>query len=140
MPKSPLLVPAAALAVVVLCGPASAEALRCWSVNGNVSCAGPGAASCQSVDGRTVCVGGRGDTVQVFGNGDPWPDPPKWTGDDDTAEDDGAAADEAAVPLVPPPPWRFLVERRDRDGGRLLLRREGRSLHLRTDRLSLDID
>jgi hypothetical protein len=64
--------PAAALiAAVLLCGGAlaSADTLRCQSVNGNLNCSGSGGISCQSVDGRKVCVSGHGGVVQSFGNG-----------------------------------------------------------------------
>jgi hypothetical protein len=84
------------------------------------------------VDGRTVCVGGNGDAVQVFGGGQPPPDPP------DLDEDDGMP-DDAAVPSAPPAP-RLRIERDGPGAGRLLLRREGRSLHLRTDGVSVDIE
>jgi hypothetical protein len=41
-------------------------------VNGNVNCAGPGAHSCQTVNGQTVCSSGDGSVVQSFhGNGPP---------------------------------------------------------------------
>jgi len=48
---------------------ASAETLRCQSVNGNLNCAGSGGVSCQTVDGRKTCVSGHGDVVQSFGGG-----------------------------------------------------------------------
>jgi hypothetical protein len=132
MPKPSVLVPATALAAVLLCGPAFAGSLSCRSVNGNVSCAGSGGTSCQTVDGRTVCVGGNGDAVQAFGGGQPPPDLPE-------LGDDGGAPDDAAVPPVPPAP-RLRIERGGPGGPALLLRRDGRSLHLLTDRLSVDIE
>jgi hypothetical protein len=46
---------------------ASAETLRCQSVNGNLNCVGSGGVSCQTVNGKTVCASGRGDVVQSFG-------------------------------------------------------------------------
>ena len=53
---------------VVWCGvSASAETLRCRSVNGNLTCAGSSSVSCQTVNGTTVCVSGQGDVVQSFG-------------------------------------------------------------------------
>ena len=131
MPKASVLVPATALAAVLLCGPAFAGSLRCRSVNGNVSCAGSGGTSCQTVDGRTVCVGGNGDAVQVFG-GQPPPDPPDLGGD-------GGTADDGPAPPVPPAP-RLRIERDGPGAGRLLLRREGRELHLRTNGVSVDIE
>ena len=55
---------------VVSCGVlASAETLRCRSVNGNLTCAGSGGVACQTVNGKTVCVSGHGDVVQSFGKG-----------------------------------------------------------------------
>ena len=54
MPKPSLLVAATALATLILCGSAFAGSLHCRSVNGNVSCAGAGGTSCQTVDGKTV--------------------------------------------------------------------------------------
>jgi hypothetical protein len=149
MPKASLFTPAAAALVVAFLGaPASAEALRCRSFNGNVTCAGPGAASCQTVDGTTVCVGGDGDAVQVFGNGKPSPDVlegllGKDHGEDDAAEEDGAAGEDggaAAWLLAPPRSRRLSIERREPAGGSLSLEREGRKLRLRTDRLSVDLE
>jgi len=132
MPNATLLLPAAVLAVVVLGGAASAGSLTCRSVNGNVSCVGPGGTSCQTVDGRTVCVGGNGDAVQTFGGGHPPPDPP------DLGEDDGTA-DDGPVVLVEPGS-RLRVGRGGPGVGQLQLRREGRTLHLRSDGLSVDIE
>ena len=129
MPKATLLFPAAVLALAALASAASAGSLTCWSVNGNVTCAGSGGTSCQTVDGKTVCVGGNGDAVQVFGGGQPPPD---------LDEDDGMP-DDAAVPSVPPAP-RLRIERDGPGAGKLLLRREGRSLHLRTGGVSVDIE
>jgi hypothetical protein len=48
---------------------ASADTLRCQSINGNLNCAGSGGSSCQTVNGRTVCISGHGDVVQSFGGG-----------------------------------------------------------------------
>jgi hypothetical protein len=132
MPNATLLLPAAVLAVTFLCGAASAGSLTCRSVNGNVSCVGSGGTSCQTVDGKTVCVGGNGDAVQTFGGGHPPPDLP------DLGEDDGTA-DGGPVPLVPPGS-RLWIERNGAGAGKLVLRREGRTLHLRTDGLSVDIE
>jgi hypothetical protein len=53
---------------------ASAETLRCQSINGNLNCAGSSGASCQTVNGRTTCVSGHGDVVQSFGGGGAAPD------------------------------------------------------------------
>jgi len=103
-----------AIALALPCLPAAAAALHCASVNGNVTCSRSDAASCQTVDGRTVCVGGNGAVTQSFGG------PP----DDDTA-DDTADTDETEAPS--PPPNRSLN-----------LRRDGTRLHLQTDRLRID--
>jgi hypothetical protein len=55
---------------IIWCGlSASAETLRCQSINGNLNCAGSSGASCQTVDGKTVCSSAHGDVVQSFGNG-----------------------------------------------------------------------
>lgn len=59
----------ALLTVVGSGGFASAESLRCQSINGNLNCSGSSGASCQTINGRTVCISGRGDVVQSFGNG-----------------------------------------------------------------------
>ena len=87
----------ALLAGVGIPSPAPArEAMQCRSVNGNVTCASPGAVSCQTVNGRTTCVSGAGGVVQSFGPGSaritpPMPDPDEA----DDADDD-----------EPPPPPR----------------------------------
>jgi hypothetical protein len=49
--------------------PASAESLRCQSVNGNLNCAGSDGVACQTVNGKKTCVSGHGDVVQSFGKG-----------------------------------------------------------------------
>jgi hypothetical protein len=43
-------------------------------VNGNINCAGPTGSSCQTVNGKTVCVSGHGGVVQSFGRGGTPPD------------------------------------------------------------------
>jgi hypothetical protein len=89
-----------------------------------------------------------GDAVQVFGNGAPSPDIP---GLPEGIERDGMGDgedDASSVPpsfLLPPSPLpsmssRLSIERRDPDGGGLVLQREGRKLRIRTDRLSVRID
>jgi hypothetical protein len=88
---------------------ASADTLRCRSVNGNINCAGSGGRSCQTVDGKTVCTSGHGDVVQTFGNGT----------DNAAAGGDGLDDD--------PPVWR---------GHRLLP--EGKTTHPRPDWLPAD--
>jgi hypothetical protein len=62
---------------------ASAETLRCQSINGNLNCAGSRGVSCQTVDGRKVCVSGGGDVVQSFGGHAPADDLNDPTGIDD---------------------------------------------------------
>jgi hypothetical protein len=47
---------------------ASAETLRCQSVNGNLNCAGSQGVACQTINGKKVCVGGGGGVEQSFGN------------------------------------------------------------------------
>ena len=106
---------------------ASAETLRCQSINGNVNCAGSGAVSCQTVDGKKVCVSGHGDVVQSFGGRAP--------------ADTGTSGDDADKDDAPPgsvPEQR--LERQDWRGRTLMLQREGNSLHLRNDWISIDRD
>lgn len=143
MPKMLRLLPAAVLTAAALCGPVLAEPLRCRSINGNVSCVGPGAASCQTVDGRTVCMSRDGDAVQVFGNGQPPADIPEVIEDDEAGEDDASSLPPSF--RLPPASLRSMsprlsIERHDAAGGRLVLRREGRKLHIRTDRLVVDVE
>jgi hypothetical protein len=57
---------------ILWCGvSASAETMRCQSVNGNVNCAGSGGVSCQTVNGKKVCTSGHGGVVQSFGGDTP---------------------------------------------------------------------
>jgi hypothetical protein len=67
-------------------------------VNGNVTCAGEGAASCQTVDGHTVCTAGNGSVVQSFGGTAAPAD------DGQDGIDDPDVADDADMP-PPPPKW-----------------------------------
>lgn len=124
---------------------ASAESMRCQSVNGNLNCAGSGAVSCQTVNGQTVCVSGHGGVIQSFGKTTPpAPDGARDGPDDgarngarngpDDGPDDGADDPDAA------PPARLRLERHDFHGRTLLLERAGPQLHLRTDWLSVDRD
>jgi hypothetical protein len=106
---------------------ASAETMRCQSVNGNVNCAGPGGVSCQTIDGKKVCVSGHGDVVQSFGKGT------SSDSHDDDADDDGL--DSASSQ----PALKERLERHNPHGA-LLLERDGTKLHLRTDWLSIDRD
>ncbi len=95
---------------------ASAETLRCQSVNGNVNCAGSQGYACQTIDGKKVCTGNGGGVVQSFGNHAPADDP-------DDHDDAGPERAPAA---------------RGRHGHKLLIERTGQALHLRTDSLSVD--
>ena len=45
------------------CIPATAETLRCRSINGNVTCAGDGAASCQMVNSAAPSAIGSGQAA-----------------------------------------------------------------------------
>jgi len=117
---------------IVWCGvSASAETLRCQSVNGNLNCAGSSGVSCQTVNGKTVCVSGHGDVVQSFGDG-----PPSDASGDDT--EDAGSRGRGDVP--PGPAVRERLERSDARGRTLLLDRDGTRLQLRTDWLSIDRD
>jgi hypothetical protein len=82
MPRIPL-----SLAAIMLlaCQPALAGTLRCTQLNGNLNCAGSGAMSCQTVNGRTVCSNGSRDVMQSFGA----------AADHDTADDEAADDDDA---------------------------------------------
>jgi hypothetical protein len=111
---------------ILWCGvSASAETLRCQSVNGNLNCAGSGGVSCQTVDGKKVCVSGHGDVVQSFGNGKSFSD------DADNDEDglDGAPSH----PVI-----HQRLEQHGPGGHTLLLERDGTKLHIQTDSLSID--
>jgi hypothetical protein len=76
--------------------------------------------ACQTINGRQVCSSGRGDVVQSFGNAAPSAD-----ADDDMGLDPGD---------------RQHIEQHRPGGHTMLLDRDGTSLHLRTDRLSIDRD
>lgn len=105
------------------CGVASAGPMRCQSVDSNVNCAGSGAASCQTVNGKTTCVSGQGDVEQSFGN----------TAASDAAGDKGGhdAADGSL---------RQRLEQSGPNGRKILIERDGTKLHVRTDSLSIDRD
>jgi hypothetical protein len=115
----------AVLSVVWCAASASAETMRCQSVNGNVNCAGSGAVSCQTVNGRKTCVSNGGDVVQSFGD-----HTPSRSAGDDAGADDRDLGNEKPVP----------AGRHDSRGHSLLLDRSGEKLHLRTDWLSIDRD
>jgi hypothetical protein len=126
---------AAAFAVlsVLWCGvSASAETLRCASVNGNVNCAGSGGVSCQTVDGKKVCVSGHGDVVQSFGN--------SASPHDDANRDEGTGDDEGLDGAPSGPTMRQRLEQHGPHGRTLLLQRDGASLHFHNDWLSIDRD
>ena len=116
----------AALSILWCAATASAETLRCQSVNGNVNCAGPSGVSCQTVNGRKVCVSGDGAAVQSFGN----------TVTPDQTDD---GADDSDVPPSGPTTKQRL-EQHGPGGHELLLERDGTQLHLRTNWLSIDRD
>ena len=136
MAKSTLAVPLTALSILVFSVSVSAETLRCRSVNGNVTCAGSGAVSCQTVNGHKVCVGGGGDVVQSFG-GAAEPDATDQqglrSGNESPDTDD---LDEMTAPA--PPADGKVPAKRSPHGHTMSLQRDGHSLHLRTDRLSID--
>jgi hypothetical protein len=123
MPSRSRSVILAAVSVLCFSVTASAETMRCQSVNGNLNCAGSGGASCQTVDGKTVCVSGHGDVVQSFGGG---------TSSNQDAVDADEDADGSAM--------HRHVERRDRRGRTLWLQRDGARTDLHTDWLSLHQD
>jgi hypothetical protein len=57
------------IVALLACGvSASAETLRCQSIDGNVNCVGSHGYSCQTINGKKTCVSGKGDIVQSFGN------------------------------------------------------------------------
>jgi hypothetical protein len=110
---------------ILWCGvSASAETLRCQSVNGNLNCAGSGGVSCQTVDGKKVCVSGHGDVVQSFGNGKSF---------SDDADNDEEDLDGASRPVI-----HQRLEQHGPGGHTLLLERDGTKLHIQTDSLSID--
>ncbi|HEY4043586.1 MAG TPA: hypothetical protein VGM32_17300 [Rhodopila sp.] len=102
---------------------ASADTLRCQSVNGNLNCAGSSGVSCQTVNGKKVCVSGHGDVVQSFGSG-------KSSHDD--VQTDGQDMNDPAL--------HQRLEQSGPHGRTLLLERDGARLHIHTDWLSLDRD
>lgn len=122
-----------AAATILWCGlSASAETMRCQSINGNLNCAGSNGVSCQTVDGKKTCVSGNGGVVQSFGGGSP--------SGDDTAIGDERSSDEGMGGAPSDPAMRQRFERIDPRGRGLLIQREGTKLHLRSDWLSIDRD
>jgi hypothetical protein len=109
---------------------ASAETLRCQSVNGNLNCAGSGAVSCQTVDGKKVCTSGRGDVVQSFGKG---------TSSSSSSRDSGDGDDDEDLNDTSPHPGTHQhVDQHGPGGKTLQVDRDGTKLHVRTDKLSID--
>ncbi len=135
----------AALAMLWCGVSASAETLRCQSVNGNLNCAGSGGVSCQTVDGKKVCTSGHGDVVQSFGGGSPAghavnPNqrPSEALGDEGLGESQDGDEGADAAPIDPALKER--LEHRDPTGRTLRLQRDGSSLHLRSNWLAIDRD
>lgn len=126
------------------CAAASAETLRCRSVNGNTTCSGSGAVSCQTVNGRTVCVGGHGAAVQSFGGGAPTPEelqevgPPDRESGPDVLGGKGELDDDEAPPRRAQP--RLSLSRQDANGSVLSLERNEGRLRLRTRSTTIAID
>jgi len=111
---------------------ASAETMRCQSVNGNLNCAGSGGVSCQTINGKKVCVSGHGEVVQSFGAGTS-----SHSSNMDT--DDGAADGDDGPDSAPPAPrTREHLEQRGPRGRVMQLDRNGTELHLRTGRMTID--
>jgi DUF4097 and DUF4098 domain-containing protein YvlB len=112
---------------------ASAETMRCQSVNGNLNCSGSDGVACQTINGKRVCVSGHGDIVQSFG-GDGSSD---WSGHDAEMDATGkeSAGKESAGDIDVP-----ALERQWKRDHALLLQQNGSAVHLRTDRLSIDRD
>jgi hypothetical protein len=90
---------AAIVSILWYVAPASAESLRCQSVNGNLNCAGSDGVACQTVNGKKTCVSGHGDVVQSFGKG---------TSTNSTTPDQSDAMDQDDDADAPPshPPHR----------------------------------
>ena len=110
---------------ILCCGlSASAETLRCQSINGNLNCAGSGGVSCQTVNGKQVCISGHGDVVQSFGgqsSGD------QSLGDQSSREDARTGGEDIDDPAL-----HQRLEQHDGFGHMLPLQRDGTKPHLRT--------
>jgi hypothetical protein len=124
----------AVLSIVWCAAPASAETMRCQSVNGNLNCAGSGGVSCQTIDGKKVCTSGHGDVVQSFGKGTSSTSSGKTVDEGSAADDDGQ--DDAA----PAPKVHEHVEQRGPGAHTMTLDRNGPKLQLNTNRLSIQRD
>ena len=112
----------AAIGLVCAGASASAETLRCQSVNGNLNCAGSNGVSCQTVNGKKVCTSGHGDVVQSFGGRS-------------SAEDEDSANEDIGEPSM-----REMLRMRHPDGRTLKLERNGSAMHLQNGSLSVDQD
>jgi hypothetical protein len=88
----------ALLSAPLWAAPASAETLRCQSVNGNVNCAGSNGVACQTVNGKKTCVSGNGDVVQSFGKGTSPSTPSTGNRNDDADADDDGLTDAPSSP------------------------------------------
>jgi hypothetical protein len=120
-----------AAASILWCGvSASAETLRCQSMNGNLNCSGSGGAACQTVDGKTVCSSGHGDVVQSFGGGA--------SSHDDASLDDSAGTDDDTDDVPPSPANKLQLEQHGASGHALQLQRDGSRLHIHNDWISID--
>jgi hypothetical protein len=116
-----------AMLSILWCGvSASAETMRCQSINGNLNCAGSGGVSCQTINGKKVCVSGKGDVVQSFGG--------RTSSDDGDTQDKGSDGDEDLSPM------KQRLEQHGSRGRTLLLERQGSRLHVHNDWLSYDRD
>jgi hypothetical protein len=116
---------------ILWCGvSASAETLRCQSINGNLNCSGSGGAACQTVDGKTVCSSGHGDVVQSFGGGT--------SSHDDATNDDSGGSDEDTDDVPPASAKKLRLEQRGPSGHALQIQRDGTRLHIHNDWISID--
>jgi hypothetical protein len=92
--------------------PASAESMRCQSVNGNLNCAGSNGVACQEVNGKKTCVSGHGDVVQSFGKGTSSTSTHSATqGQDDAMDRDDAMDQDDDADTTPPHPARPHADR-----------------------------
>ncbi len=110
---------------------ASAETLRCRSVNDNTTCSGSGAVSCQTVNGRTVCVGGNGAAIQSFRGGAPTPE---------ELQEFDQPGREDLDDAPPPAKRRHSINRLDANGPVLSLEQSDGRLRLHTRRTAIAID
>jgi hypothetical protein len=98
----------ALLSILGFATAASADTLRCQSVNGNVNCAGSDGVACQTVNGKKTCVSGHGDVIQSFGKGTssnaPNQDLDDGTATDDEDMDDTSSSRGSHKPQAPHPP------------------------------------